>query len=113
MQTETLIGPANLIAGATTTGAKPGETVVLYGTGFGSTISGQAALPVNPTIVIDGMVVKVAFAGLVGPGLYQFNVTVPTTVTPGQDALVVALLANSETQAGIFISDRGAVGHFS
>jgi uncharacterized protein (TIGR03437 family) len=99
----TFIGPPNLIAGVTTTPAKPGETIVLYGTGFGPTISGQAALPVNPAIVIDGYVANVAFAGLVGPGLYQFNVTLPATVATGQDVFVAALLANSETQAGVFI----------
>ncbi|MBZ5602596.1 MAG: TIGR03118 family protein, partial [Acidobacteriia bacterium] len=98
-----LLGPAGLVAGATTTPAKAGETIVLYGTGFGATISGQPALPVNPVIVIDGIVADVKFAGLTGPGLYQFNVTVPATASVGDD-LVVALLVNSETQAAIYLS---------
>ena len=101
-----LIGPPNLIKGVTTTPAKPGETIVLYGTGFGGTTP-QSTLLVNHTIVIDGLVADVAFAGLVGPGLYQFNVTVPPTVDTGVDAFVIALASNSETQAGIFIPIQG------
>jgi uncharacterized protein (TIGR03437 family) len=101
----TLIGPPNLIKGVTTTPAKPGETIVLYGTGFGGTTP-QSTLLVNHTIVIDGLFAEVAFAGLVGPGLYQFNVTVPATVDTGV-AFVIALASNSETQAGIFIPIQG------
>jgi hypothetical protein len=44
-------------------------------------------LAATPTIVIDGIAAEVSFAGLVGPGLYQFNVVVPSTVTLGQDVL--------------------------
>ena len=98
----TLVGPPNLISGLTSTPAKPGETIVLYGTGFGP-VDSQGALVRHHALVIDGLVTPVAFAGLVGPGLYQFNVTVPTTVDAGMNALVVALDANSETQPAIFI----------
>lgn len=99
------VAPVNFISTSVPSSpAAPGETIVLYGTGFGPTITGQPALPVNPTIVIDGLPATVAFAGLISPGLYQFNVVVPTSVTRGQDALVVALLENSETQANAYIS---------
>ena len=97
----TVIGPPNLIKGLTTTPAVPGETIVLYGTGFGGTTS-QGTLLVNHTVVIDGLAANMVFAGLVGPGLYQFNVTVPSTVDTG-DAFVVVLASNSETQAGVFL----------
>jgi uncharacterized protein (TIGR03437 family) len=53
---------------------------------------------VTPAIVIDGIDADVSFAGLVGPGLYQFNV-VPSTVTLGQDVLVVGLSGNFDTQS--------------
>jgi uncharacterized protein (TIGR03118 family) len=99
------VAPVNFISTSIpSTPAEPGETIVLYGTGFGPTATGQEALPVNPTIVIDGIPASVTFAGLISPGLYQFNVVVPTSVTRGQDSLVVALLADSETQANAYIS---------
>ena len=75
---------------------------MLYGTGFGPADS-QGSLVVNHTIVIDGLVANMTFAGLVGPGLYQFNVAIPHTVDTEVDVFVIALAANSETQAGIFI----------
>ncbi len=108
-----VVASAGLLgATVTTTPAAAGETIVLYGTGFGQTSpaipNGQVLpvplpLPVNPTIVIDGYVANVIFAGVVSPGLYQFNVQVPAAVTHGQDALVVALLGDSTSQANAFI----------
>jgi uncharacterized protein (TIGR03118 family) len=85
----TLIGPAATIAGATP--AEPGETIVLFSTGLGPTLASSGGIAVTPTIAIDGIVADVSFAGLVGPGLYQLNVVVPSTVTLGQDVLVVGL----------------------
>lgn len=66
--------------------AAPGETIVLYGTGFGPTIpaaqTGQLtaeALPLAAavTVRVDGIVAAVSFAGLASPGLYQIHITVP------------------------------------
>jgi len=108
-----LIGPAGLIKNVSTTGAKPGEIIVMYGTGFGATtpsipngqvISSPLLLPVTPTVVIDGFPATVKFAGLTAPGVYQFNVVVPVGVATGGDVLVVALLANGETQPNAFIT---------
>ena len=107
-----LIGPAGLISGATTTPAAPGETIVLYGTGFGATSSpipnGQIVpaplpLPVWPTVVIDAIEAQVVFAGLVGPGLYQINVVVPAGLASG-DHLITALLGDAETQLDAFLT---------
>jgi uncharacterized protein (TIGR03437 family) len=107
-----LIGPTGLISGVTTTGAAPGETIVLYGTGFGATSSpipnGQIVpaplpLPAWPTVVIDAVEAQVTFAGLVGPGLYQINVVVPAGLTSG-DHLITALLADAETQLDAFLT---------
>ena len=58
----------------------------------------------TPAIVIDGIAADVSFAGLVGPGLYQFNVVVPSNVTLGQDVLVVGLSGNFETQPNAFLT---------
>jgi uncharacterized protein (TIGR03118 family) len=88
-----LIGPASLVKGATTTGAKAGETIQLFGTGFGS----------KPSVVIEGIPATVTFGGQISPGLYQINVVVPAGLAAG-DASVVAFVGNAESQPGAFIS---------
>jgi uncharacterized protein (TIGR03118 family) len=98
----TLIGPAATIK--TATPAEPGETIVLFATGFGLPLASGEGLAVTPTIAIDGIDAEVTFAGLVGPGLYQFNVVVPPGVTLGQDVLVVGLSGNFETQPNAFLT---------
>jgi len=98
----TLIGLAATIQNATP--AEPGETIMLFATGFGPTPPSGGDLAVTPAIVIDGIDADVTFAGLVGPGLYQINVVVPSTVTIGQDVLVVGLSSNSETQPNAFLT---------
>jgi uncharacterized protein (TIGR03118 family) len=98
----TLIGPAATIQ--TATPAEPGETIMLFATGFGAPLTSGQALAQAPAIVIDGIDADVTFAGLVGPGLYQFNVVVPSTVTIGQDVLVVGLSSNFETQPNAFLT---------
>jgi uncharacterized protein (TIGR03118 family) len=97
----TLIGPATI---QTATPAEPGETIMLFATGFGAPLASGGALAVTPTITIDGIAADVIFAGAVGPGLYQFNVVVPSTVTLGQDVLVVGLEGNFETQPNAFLT---------
>jgi uncharacterized protein (TIGR03437 family) len=98
----TLIGPAATIR--TATPAEPGETIVLFATGFGPPLASGEVLAVTPTVAIDGIDAHVSFAGLVGPGLYQFNVVVPPGVTRGQDVLVVGLSGNFETQPNAFLT---------
>lgn len=66
--------------------AKPGDTILLYGTGFGPTTPaspiGQLVNPAplaNQVIVrIGGIAAETQFTGIVSPGLYQFDVVVPT-----------------------------------
>ncbi|HUA57641.1 MAG TPA: TIGR03118 family protein [Verrucomicrobiae bacterium] len=97
------VAPANFISTTVaSTPAAPGETIAVFGTGFGPSASGQ--LPVLPTVVIDGLAANVTFAGMISPGLYQINAVVPAGVTHAQDALVVVLLADSETQANAYIA---------
>ncbi|MCS6951364.1 MAG: hypothetical protein NZM33_00730 [Bryobacteraceae bacterium] len=85
--------------------AKPGERVLLFGTGFGPTtpqvpagraFSGAAPLTEPVQVTVGGVAATVEFAGLVGPGLYQFNLVVPQGVSPG-DAAVVAEIAGVTT----------------
>ena len=89
--------------------AKAGETISLYGNGFGATNPGlapgkvaSAAAPVtNPVrITIGGVVVDAQFAGLSSTGLYQFNVAVPPM---SGDQEVVAEIAGQHTQSGVLL----------
>jgi uncharacterized protein (TIGR03437 family) len=111
----TLIAPAGLLgAGVTSRPAKPGETILLFGTGFGPTspgvpagkvFQGAANLSNNVRITIGGAQADVSFAGLSGAGLYQFNVTVPSTVADG-DQSVAASIGGVDSQAGSLLSVR-------
>lgn len=91
-----LLGPASLSApGFSFAPARPGETVILYGVGFGlpsnmilnGSSSQSGRLPAPPVIQIGGVTATVAFAGVIGPGLYQLNVVVPTTVANGDNSV--------------------------
>jgi uncharacterized protein (TIGR03437 family) len=107
-----LVGPPDLITGTTFTPAHAGETIVLYANGFGATNPavpiGQlltTALPLvtMPIITIGGLPATVLFGGLTAPGLYQFNVIVPSGL-PAGDAAVTARAEGFESQANAFIS---------
>ena len=98
-----LVGAPNLLPGAVTQPAKPGETILLYGTGFGPTTPATPAPLANPVqIKIGGVAATVAFAGLAGPGLYQFNVTVPDL--PSGDAAVLATIGGVTTQTRVSVT---------
>jgi hypothetical protein len=105
-----LLGPASLYPGATTP-AKPGETVVLYANGFGTTsmpvvsgsISQSGTLSPLPAIQIGGVSATVQFAGLVAPGEFQFNVAVPASL-PNGDQPITATYNGSTTQTGPLIT---------
>lgn len=101
------LGPTSLYPGLTTP-AKAGETVIIYGNGFGPTsvpvVSGSETqsgnLPAFPVVTIGGVQATVGFAGLVSPGLYQFNVTIPASAASGDAALDVTF-GGQQTQSGV------------
>ena len=106
-----LLAPTGLISGVTSTPAAPGETIVLYGTGFGATdppvpngelVTTPLNLIVMPEVFVEAVQAQVTFAGLVGAGLYQINIVVPEGLATG-DHLVVALLGDTESQLQAFI----------
>jgi uncharacterized protein (TIGR03437 family) len=110
-----LVGPANLFPGLTTPAA-PGENVVVAGNGFGLTdvpvIAGSftqsGMLPQPwPIVKIDGIAATVSFAGLVAPGVYQFNIVVPSGVRNG-DNLLTATYIGLSTQPGLLITCTSA-----
>jgi uncharacterized protein (TIGR03437 family) len=102
-----LIGPPNQIPGARA--AKSGETLQLYGTGFGATNppqpSGQLinVAPVSNTVsaTVCAQPATVSFAGLVSPGLDQINVTLPTM--PTGNCPVQVVVGGVSTQSGVLI----------
>jgi uncharacterized protein (TIGR03437 family) len=87
----TIVGPTALFPGASTP-ARRGETISLWGVGFGlpatplsagsSTQAGS--LPYTPACYLGGAQAPVV-AALVSPGLYQFNVTIPNTAASGDN----------------------------
>jgi uncharacterized protein (TIGR03437 family) len=106
-----LVGAANLVAGVVTQPAKPGETILLYGTGFGPTnpplpsaqlVTTPAPLANPVQISIGGVTAAVTFGGLVAPGLYQFNVTLPNL--PNGDAAVLATIGGISSETGVSVT---------
>ena len=107
-----LVGPPNLVSGTTTTPVHPGETIVLYGTGFGATdppapngqlVTTALNLVTPPLITIGGQTAQVLSAALTAAGLYQFRVVVPTGLQAG-DAAVIAHLSGAQSQSNALIS---------
>lgn len=93
------IGPSGLFPGVTTVPAKPGDTILFYGTGFGPTtpavapgtvFNGAARLVDSVQMRIGDVTVVPAFAGLALTGQYQFNVTIPT-LTAGEHRVEMSI----------------------
>jgi len=91
----------------------PGETLVLFGVGFGPTLptvaagrifSGVAATTNPVSVFIGGVSASVAFSGITEAGLYQINVTVP--LVPGGDQPIVAIVNSVQTPAGALVTVR-------
>lgn len=109
-----LIGPATTSSSgaSTATPAAPGETVILYGNGFGPTNpaapEGQVlttALPLaaTPTVTCNGTPVQVVFAGLTYAGLFQINIVMPNPVAGG-DVPVVAQVGSESSPSTAVIA---------
>ena len=106
-----LVGAPNLLPGAASTPAKPGEIIQLYAVGFGPANppqpTGQQVAAATPLandvqVTIGGQTATVQYAGLVQAGLYQFNVTVPAVANG--DAAVVATIGGVPSQKGVLLT---------
>jgi uncharacterized protein (TIGR03437 family) len=94
--------------------ARPGELILVFGTGFGPTIPpvpadqlfpGAPLVATRPRITIGGK--EASFLGpgnLVAPGLYQFNLTVPDL--PDGDHAIVAEVGSVQSAAAVFLPVR-------
>jgi len=104
------VGPTSLYPGLSTP-AKPGETILLFANGFGSTtapvVSGSLTqsgpLATLPVVKIGGLTAVVSFAGLVAPGEFQFNVVVPAATADGDNSLTVTY-SGSSAQPGVLLT---------
>ena len=84
---------------------------MLYANGFGATsppvVSGAGVqwgtLPVPPSVKIGGTSAVVLFAGVVSPGLYQFNIVVPPSASDGDNTLI-ATYGGFSTQSGALLT---------
>jgi uncharacterized protein (TIGR03437 family) len=104
------IGPSGSLPYASRP-AVAGETVILYGVGFGATVpavpagqaySGSAPLTAYPSVTIGDIPCNVTYAGLVQAGLYQLNVQVPAAGS-GDKSLVVSA-GGVNAQGGLFLT---------
>ena len=104
----TYVLPPGISAGVRTARAKPGDTIILYGVGFGPVtpdisaglIVQQANSLSGFTAAFAGVPATVQFAGLVSGflGLYQFNVIVPQVAASDAVPFTFSLGGKAGTQ---------------
>ena len=90
--------------------ARPGEIILLYGTGFGRTTPDQpTGRMIDQAPLVEKCVVRIGeiplnpfYCGIVSPGLYQFNVQIPA-LSDGDHSVFIDL-PGSTTQGGVFMS---------
>ena len=109
-----IIGPTGSSLGYPTVAAKAGDTIELFGVGFGPTtpaLKAGAVLPsgvygtaTNPIqLIINNQTLTPSFAGITQAGLYQFNLTLPAGLGTG-DVPIVGTVAGTQTPSGVVIS---------
>jgi uncharacterized protein (TIGR03437 family) len=90
-----LAGPLNTFSFPTRP-VKPGETLLLYGVGFGPTLpavpagklfSSSAHTVGTVTVTIGGVQANVTWSGIMQAGLYQINIVVPAALSGDQPLL--------------------------
>jgi uncharacterized protein (TIGR03437 family) len=105
----TYVLPPGAIPGVASRRAKPGDTIMLYGVGFGPVntfippgqiAQGQSMLAANFTLSFGGSQASVSYDGLVATyvGLYQFNVVVPNVAANDAVPLTFNLGGTNGTQ---------------
>jgi uncharacterized protein (TIGR03437 family) len=95
--------------------AHAGDVILLFGTGFsptnppspeGQILTQPYQMATRPTVLIGGAEATVQFAGLISPGLYQFNVVVPAQSTAGVPTGVQIVIRDKgiATQGLVFLT---------
>jgi uncharacterized protein (TIGR03437 family) len=108
-----ILGPTGTSLGYKTVAAKTGDTLELFGVGFGPTtpnvpagkaFTGNAQTNSPVTVSINGNTLNPTFAGLTSAGLYQINlVQIPAGLGTG-DVALLATVGGVQTQTGVFLS---------
>ncbi len=105
-----ILGPGGNLLGFNTVPARPGDSVELYGFGFGPTnppvpagqlFSGAASVTSNFQLSINGVSINPTFVGISSAGLYQINFVVPANLGNG-DLPIGAMVAGKNTQTNVF-----------
>ena len=102
----TLIGDPAVVPG--TRLAAPGSAVVIYGSGLAASPAGTATPPAldlmsSTQVTIGGATAALAFAGLISPGLFQINATVPNVSDGNQPVVIQVNGAKSASGAMIAV----------
>jgi len=115
------LAPAGLLgSSAQSRPAKAGDTILIYGTGFGPTttplnpeMSASVAYPLAHTgpditkplaqVTIGGQAAQLQFCGIVSPGVYQINAVVPQGLSAGDQPLQVTLLSGPSVSQTVFV----------
>ena len=112
------VGKVGLITGVAFRPARPGDTITLYGIGFGDVIqpvtagrvvSGTNDLSRPLTVSFGSIPATVTYKGLAPGlvGLYQFNVVVPASVTTGDYQINMTLGGTPLPQPSFFLTVQG------
>lgn len=100
--------------------AKAGDSILIFGTAFGPTttplspvMAASVAYPLAHTggvitaplaqVTIGGQAATLQFCGIVGPGVYQINATVPQGVSSGDQPIQVTLLSGPAVPQTLYI----------
>ncbi len=106
-----LVGATALYTGESVP-AQPGETIAIYGTGFGTTspaisdgglVTAPQAVTTTPTVTIGGVTAKVVYAGLISAGVYQIDVVVPPSTADG-DMPIVATVGSFSSASNAIVT---------
>jgi uncharacterized protein (TIGR03437 family) len=108
-----IVGPTGTSLGYQTVAAKAGDTLILFGVGFGPTsptvpagaaYSGSAPTTYLVQLLINNLPVAPTFSGITSAGLYQMNVVgVPTGLGVG-DVPLVGIVGGVKTPLGVVLS---------
>ena len=115
----TFVLPPGALSGVASQRAQPGQTIVLFGIGFGlvtpnisagQIVTQSNALNGNLQIFFNGVPANVSFAGLTQGflGLYQFNVVVPNVSASDTVALTFSLNGTPGTQTLVIPIQSGS-----
>ena len=111
-----ILGPDGNSFGYPTVAAVPGDSVELFGSGFGPTnpvvpagqlYNGMAPITTPFTLYINDIPVQTTFVGITGPGQYQVNLTVPVGL--GQGEVPIRGFVGTKETSQLLFSLRGVL----